>query len=278
VASFLWTLCISIFIFRSTPEPIKTFCATHITFHVVCWCIPLTLCVVVVANGRAGQSRFEPGDVHNTGGWCWLNTTDLNGDQLLMWELIGGKAVEIFCIVTVCILYFLTARKFRANDMHELQQSLLLDMPVRRNVEEFQRKLVLVPVFFVFARLWGSINTFLYAFNPADKDLLLFKEVLDYLQAFCDPIQGFLNAVLFVAFSVEVRTLISRSCVMLCRRKPRSIDSGRPSMSGVPDNVHHVSDHLRSGLSDLSDDVSVSSDSPSGSVSGIDEGRGDQLR
>jgi hypothetical protein len=251
VASFLWTLCISIFIFLSTPQQMKSFCVTHAVFHAVCWVVPTVLCSVVLANDMAGSSLPPSAggaggagggsDIHNTGGWCWLklNTTDQGAETRLMWELIGGKGVEISCIIIVCVLYFFTARKFRANDMHELQQTLRPDVPVRQNVQEFQRKLVLVPLFFVLARLWGSINTFLFAFDSqqqgargdysyrhhggyydglggspsfrsgSESAMDVFVLVMQCMQAFCDPIQGCLNGILFVAFSVEVRLQIA---------------------------------------------------------------------
>jgi hypothetical protein len=328
VASFLWTLCISIFIFLSTPQQMKSFCVTHAVFHAVCWVVPAVLCIVVLANDMAGSNSppaAGPGsDIHNTGGWCWLkfNTTD-DPEKRLMWELIGGKGVEISCIIIVCVLYFFTARKFRANDMHELQQTLRPDVPVRQNVQEFQRKLVLVPLFFVLARLWGSINTFLFAFygqqhideayysrddgdaagggvyhrnqhhsafwSGGDDDGLfvglfglgggssssssfraesamdVFIVVMECMQAFCDPIQGFLNGILFVAFSVEVRLLIAehwgpRACNSCCcgRGGGRGRDRGHTDSAGPSFSSPH-SDALLSENFDYSPRLSDAS-------------------
>lgn len=260
VASFLWTLCISIFIYRNTPQRMKSFCATCATFHAVCWVIPAILCAVVIANRREGANSNAATDMHNTGGWCWLNTTDLEPESRLMWELVGGKGVEITCILSVCVLYFLTARKFRANDMHELEQRLMPEderTPVRQNVQEFQRKMVLVPVFFVLARLWGSINTFLFAFaGPGGPAMDAFIGAMECLQAFCDPIQGFLNGILFVAFSVEVRLKISRHWCKLCRRrKPRGIiESTTPSLSSPNGDDFDLPRRAVPRLSDLSVD------------------------
>eukprot|EP00750_Incisomonas_marina_P016313 INCI19095.12.p1 GENE.INCI19095.12~~INCI19095.12.p1 ORF type:complete len:486 (-),score=66.50 INCI19095.12:1118-2575(-) len=258
VASFLWTLCISIFIYRNTPQPIKSFCVTYATFHAVCWVIPAILCVVVIANRREGANSNAATDMHNTGGWCWLNTTDLDPESRLMWELVGGKGVEITCILSVCVLYFLTARKFRANDMHELEPTLMPEderTPERQNVQEFQRKMVLVPVFFVAARLWGSINTFLFAFaGPGGPGMDAFIGAMECLQAFCDPIQGFLNGILFVAFSVQVRLKISRHWCKPCRRKPRGIESTTPSLSSPNGDDFNMPRGAIPRLSDLSVD------------------------
>lgn len=66
---------------------------------------------------------------------------------------------------------------------------------------KFYMKLALLPIVFIFIRLWSSLKVILIAVDSPDAG----NEVLDYFLTFFDPSQGFFNAVLFVLFSKNDR-------------------------------------------------------------------------
>jgi hypothetical protein len=76
----------------------------------------------------------------------------------------------------------------------------------------------MVPVVFFCLRFWGSIRAVLFFSYPSDSEE--FKQIdgwLKYMQAICDPIQGFFNALLFVVTSKEGRANVVMACMYLAR-------------------------------------------------------------
>jgi hypothetical protein len=102
IAYYLWTMIVSRRI-RSNDE----WSLMMKYFHMVSWGLSLLCIVLVGATGHAG--RGNPGDSDNTGGWCWVQTS--NNSRLILWELIGGKFIEwTSCVIILPFFYYKTAR------------------------------------------------------------------------------------------------------------------------------------------------------------------------
>ena len=72
----------------------------------------------------------------------------------------------------------------------------------KRELKDFERKLLFVPAIFFFVRIWGSARTVIDALGlSATHD----PEWMQLAQGIFDPAQGFFNALLFVVFSAKAR-------------------------------------------------------------------------
>ena len=110
VASFLWTDFIALHIYMViTSRRLKTekeWNRIMIYFHIIAWGLS-ALCIAIVA-GYDHAGRDENSNSDNTGGWCWVQTSDPS--MLIWWELIGGKFVEwSSCFILLPLLYSSTA-------------------------------------------------------------------------------------------------------------------------------------------------------------------------
>ena len=108
VASFIWTDAIAYYLYTVvvTSNIHRTAAGwTNLMrlFHILAWGIA-SLCIILVASfGHAGSDN-------NTGGWCWVTAN--SNTSLFVWELLGGKLVEIVsCLFVLPTLYYLAARK-----------------------------------------------------------------------------------------------------------------------------------------------------------------------
>ncbi len=163
------------------------------------------LAILVAAYGKAGpytNSTIPPGTnmttaaaKSNTGGWCWIRNQSTVGETAL-WELVGGKFVELVSTLLVCpIMYLLTVRnlaEIRASRRSMSDSLDKLNDESHARITEFGRKLHAVPIIFLFTRLWGTVNEAVILFGVAESQLL------KYATAIFDPSQGFWNGLMCV--------------------------------------------------------------------------------
>jgi len=101
----------------------------------------------------------------------------------------------------------------------------------RQTRQKALSRLLLIPIIFVCLRVWGTAHMFMdvvsddHSFEGWQKFL---EDLFHYMQAICDPLQGFCNGILFVVFVAEVRQQLFKSlkrrfgfrclniCGMLC--------------------------------------------------------------
>jgi len=198
---------------------------------VIAWGTGLLILILVLFFKHAGGDQSNA----NTGGWCWVVAD--NYKDLFIWELIGGKAVEwISCFIIVPFLYALIS--FNLVRLGQIRDPVQDNLSSRESISynfsdvysvvsdgltsavaepivvvaerktsslysQFYGKLMVVPIVFIFIRLWSSLRVVVMFANGGQSSS--FNDVLLYLQAFFDPSQGIFNAFLFVLWSQQDR-------------------------------------------------------------------------
>jgi hypothetical protein len=159
------------------------------------WGFPLLVVALV------GSFQAEGFSENTAGGWCWIRDDPPHGKEWV-WLLVGAKLYEwpsVFLITPA--FYFLVW--LRLNGIRkQMDRNSLGGSGHRRHPSQlkasakkmrfFELRLQLVPVIFVFTRVWGGLRTMLTIANGQN---YLF---LGVMQAMFDPSQGFFNGLLFV--------------------------------------------------------------------------------
>eukprot|EP01033_Poteriospumella_lacustris_P000112 gene111-73_t len=108
----------------------------------------------------------------------------------------------------------------------------------RAYFSRFYLKLFVLPIVFIFIRLWSSLRVILLAAGAEEASR---NDFLLVMQAFFDPSQGFFNAVLFVFFSPEDRsrlwdtiTRFTRHACVTCLGKERVERNSTPALPSQP--------------------------------------------
>ena len=141
---------------------------------------------------------FGPG-LSVTIGWCFIRDFSIKdgSDDIYYsapFEFLAGKLWDIltFCIITFIYLLII-ARCFRKRH----------DKPIWGNIGESEVKLFLIPIGFVFLRIWGEIHLLVTVIDPSRV-----YPVLLYPQAVFEPGQGWLNAIIYILLTKNVRSRI----------------------------------------------------------------------
>jgi hypothetical protein len=140
----------------------------------------------------------------------------------------------------------------------------------RAYFSRFYVKLFVLPIVFIFIRMWSSLRVILLAAGAEDASR---NEFLQIMQAFLDPSQGFFNAVLFVLFSPEDRSrlwetltrttrhacirCLGKNCLesiiatvpFLSSTRPSSADNLEPTVRQTKFN-HRTNDELYDDMED----------------------------
>ena len=154
------------------------------------------LCVLFFNKAGHYMNSTDPNATQsNTGGWCWVEKQDTAWETIL-WELAGGKFIELVSTIVICpVMYFLTLRnlaEIRASSRSVADSEVAPSKQSNSRITEFGRKLHVVPVIFLFARIWGTINEIVLVTSDQPVDFL------QYATALFDPSQGFFNGVMYV--------------------------------------------------------------------------------
>lgn len=129
-----------------------------------------------------------------TSGWCWVSKTLEWNDQVL-WMLLAGKLWEIIAYFVIVVLYALIKRNMTKEIQHRdgrLAQSTVVQ------AQKVERRLICVPLIFVFLRIWGTIRFILSVAHGPD---YISGKLFLYLQAIGDNAPGFANFLLFCFFT-----------------------------------------------------------------------------
>jgi G protein-coupled receptor 157 len=184
-----------------------------IIYHLVCWGVPIVIIMFALAFEALGGDTFS-----TTVGWCWIS------DQVsyqTFWSFFTGKGWEIASYIVTFLLYFFTRRKLRA---------AYTTPKARMVMDRADRKLMLVPIVFVFVRIWGTVR-YLLLLGNVSADKLYWLAVV---QGIGDSAQGFANFLLFCVFTPKIRKKFQASLCGWCKcRKDNYIEIDDPSSSRV---------------------------------------------
>ena len=163
---------------------------------------------------------FGPGETV-TIGWCFIrdfpqNVSAGNIKSSAVYELLTGKLWDIITIVVISFVYILII--FRCLWKRQGKQSW-------RNIGEQDFKIFLIPIIFVFLRIWGEIHLFWTYFHPN----INVPPPLLYLQAIFEPSQGWANAIIYIFWTKNVRKRILRICSFRKRKFYQNLNHGDSS-------------------------------------------------
>uniref|UniRef100_A0A8D0HUP1 G-protein coupled receptors family 2 profile 2 domain-containing protein n=1 Tax=Sphenodon punctatus TaxID=8508 RepID=A0A8D0HUP1_SPHPU len=161
-SSFFWTMAIAIYLYITIVRGSPTGTGLLCFFHLVNWGIPFGITVAAVVLNKIGY------DASNVSvGWCWIN---LEAEDRVLWMLLTGKLWEIMAYVILPILYILI--KKHINGAHA---ALSEYHPILSRAPTFQprtsiadKKLILIPVIFIFLHIWSTIRFILTLCNSPD--------------------------------------------------------------------------------------------------------------
>lgn len=188
LSSFFWTVFMALYLYIAICRK-NVFLAKRLLlpFHVCGWGIP----AVIVCGAFFGK-KLGNNDNKVTSGWCWINE-DLNWPDQVLWMLLAGKLWEIMAYFTIVVLYALVKRSMKK------ERAGLLTYNDVMQAQKVERKLICIPLIFVFLRIWGTIRFFLLvAKGPKYKST---SDLLLILQGIGDNAPGFANFLLFFLFT-----------------------------------------------------------------------------
>ncbi|XP_005530507.1 PREDICTED: probable G-protein coupled receptor 157 isoform X2 [Pseudopodoces humilis] len=208
-SSFFWTMAIALYLYLSIVRGSPAGEALLWCFHAVSWGVPLAITVAAVALKKIGY------DASNVSvGWCWV---DLDAEDRLLWMLLTGKVWEILAYVTLPVLYILIRKHInRARAALSEYRPILPGTPaLRPRASIADTKLILIPVIFIFLRIWSTVRFILtLCGSPAVQNSLLVV-----LHGIGNTFQGGANCILFVLCTRAVRArLRSLLCCAHCHQ------------------------------------------------------------
>ncbi|NWX25174.1 GP157 protein, partial [Notiomystis cincta] len=217
-SSFFWTMAIALYLYLTIVRGSPTGTGLLWCFHAVSWGVPLAITVAAVALRKIGY------DASNVSvGWCWV---DLDAEDRLLWMLLTGKAWEILAYVTLPVLYILIKKHIsRAHAALSEYRPILSGAPdlQPRTSSVADKKLILIPVIFIFLRIWSTVRFILTLCNsPAVQN-----SVLVVLHGIGNTFQGGANCIMFVLCTRVVRArLLSLLCCGRCDELDRPRQDG----------------------------------------------------
>jgi G protein-coupled receptor 157 len=192
--SFLWTDFIALFVLLSRKYGVKEASRFIPFFHIISWGIP-ALSVIII--GLKDMWGYDSG--YATADWCWIKGADDGEETPFYWHIIGGKGVEWASCIFITIVYIFVFVGLRKG--HD--QQLLLHRGNTWKITE--KKLLAIPIIFIFLRTPGTIRTVYLMVHP-QHPLMGPKGIAAILQAIGDSGQGFANGLIFGVFTEKVRS------------------------------------------------------------------------
>nr|XP_006127156.1 G-protein coupled receptor 157 [Pelodiscus sinensis] len=218
-SSFFWTMAIALYLYitivRGTPTGMGLLCF----FHVMSWGVPLGITVAAVALKKIGY------DASNVSvGWCWIN---LEAEDRILWMLLAGKLWELLAYVILPVLYILIKKHIsRARAALSEYRPLLARAPAfqpRTSIAD--KKLILIPLIFIFLRIWSTVRFILTLCNS----YAVQNSVLVVLHGIGNTFQGGANCIMFVLCTRVIRTRLLSS---LCCGYYRGLNQPSQSLEG----------------------------------------------
>jgi len=164
LASFLWTICIAVYLYRSMRYPMQSAYRFIKLFHAVSWGYPTVYAILLCMNNSIlSKSPTQP--------WCFVS------ENYPVWRLVSLYLPLVLTWSAVTVLYSLTKaglktlRRFSLPIRNGQSSDLeLVSHTQQRDAElnEVQSKLVFVPIIFTFLRMWGIAYRGLTFSNVSD--------------------------------------------------------------------------------------------------------------
>lgn len=203
-SSFFWTVAIAVYLYVFIVRSNKRGADSLVLFfHLVSWGVPLAITSAALCLNKIGYDASEV-----SVGWCWVK---IEAPDHVMWMLLTGKIWEFLAYVTLPILYILIKRHIHVAHaaLSEYRPILASSSTAHSFSSMADMKLTLIPVIFIFLRVWSTVRFILLLLNSTARQ----HPVLVTLHGIGNTFQGAANCIMFVLFTRPIRT---RLCNALC--------------------------------------------------------------
>ncbi|NP_001085567.1 G protein-coupled receptor 157 L homeolog isoform X1 [Xenopus laevis] len=209
-SSFFWTVAVAVYLYITIVKSQQNFADQLIPWlHLISWGVPLVITLSAVCLKKIGYDAS-----YVSVGWCWI---DIDAEDKLLWMLLAGKAWEILAYLTLPVLYILIKKHIgRAHAALAEYRPILATSPVNQPRTIADKKLVFIPVIFIFLRVWSTIRFILtLCDSPA-----VHNPILVTLHGIGNTFQGGANCIMFVLCTPVIRSRLV-SCLNVCNRSSR---------------------------------------------------------
>ena len=220
VSTFLWTVLIAHFIWISVLLPAEMPEKHPIYYHAIAWGVPSGIIVSLLLYSVIWSENHSPIEIFGPDasvGWCFIGA-----------EYIWARVLSIYIPLIVCWLLtclFVFSARSKLLKILKLQEMQVMAFESERNnpLPEMIARLTLIPLLFIFLRVWGAIYRVWWVAVALRDDSIssnayfdTHHEWLQDLTSFGDAAQGFTNFVIFVILTRSVRQKIWARFLRLC--------------------------------------------------------------
>ncbi|KAM3920907.1 G-protein coupled receptor 157 [Leptodactylus fuscus] len=241
-SSFFWTVAVALYLYITIVQSQQSL-AEHMVywFHLISWGIPLVITVAAVCLNKIGYDAS-----YVSVGWCWIN---IEAEDKLTWMLLTGKAWEILAYVILPVLYVQIKKHIgRAHRALSEYRPILAEAPVYQPRTIADKKLIFIPIIFIFLRIWSTIRFILTLWHPPVRH----NTILLILHGIGNSFQGGANCIMFVLCTRVIRTRLLTSLNCCCKStgpsdfRESSVSEGRTSAYGSVEDRKDLSRPLLS--------------------------------
>ncbi|XP_063799170.1 G-protein coupled receptor 157 [Pseudophryne corroboree] len=207
-SSFFWTMAVALYLYITIVHSQQSL-AEHMIywFHLISWGVPLLITVAAVCLQKIGYDAS-----YVSVGWCWIN---IQAEDRLTWMLLAGKAWEILAYLVLPVLYIRIRKHIgRAHRALSEYRPILsaAAAPVYQPRTIADKKLVFIPIIFIFLRIWSTIRFILtLCDSPA-----VHNPILVVLHGIGNSFQGGANCIMFVLCTRVIRSRLLTALRCCC--------------------------------------------------------------
>ncbi|PRP77664.1 hypothetical protein PROFUN_00525 [Planoprotostelium fungivorum] len=239
LASFCWTVFISLHLYRSASQK-PDYDRLYWIYHGISWIVPAIFVATLIGTGNIVQMAPQGG--HSM--WCHVNPREV----WYFWFI-----PLILSMVISIVLYALTLSRY-----YQIRSGQIT-ISIKASHFNIQKRISFFILTFIFCWLWDIIQHVI----PYDEDKPIFAIAI--VHAIFVPLQGFLNCLLY-GFSSNLINLRTLMC-MKKRPKPLHFGERAPLMNSVSSSYRN--NMQKEGLSSSGYYAGWSRDNTDGELSSL---------
>ena len=164
LASFLWTVIISHFVWKTVHNPTEIQSNYSSNYHFIGWGYPILTILILLISAPTWEpyntSKFDVFGPDSSVGWCFIPK-----------EYPLQRLLTIYAPLAAC--WFLTAFFYLSarNQVREMtNDTITTPLAAQRHeaMQEVMQKLTLIPAGFIALRMWGALYRMFYVFRDQD--------------------------------------------------------------------------------------------------------------
>lgn len=222
-SSFFWTVAIAVYLYVFIVRSNKRAADSLVLFfHLISWGVPLAITAAALSLNKIGYDASEV-----SVGWCWVK---IQARDHVMWMLLTGKIWEFLAYVSLPVLYILIKRHIHTAHaaLSEYRPILASSSAAHSFSSMADMKLTLIPVIFIFLRIWSTVRFILFLVNSSARQ----HPVLVTLHGIGNTFQGAANCIMFVLFTRPIRMRLCNTLCCCCSKCRSSQGTGEADGTG----------------------------------------------